>query len=434
MKEANQTGSGKTAAVATRSQTRVLNALSHVEGPVPIDFGGGPTSGIHCSVVEGLRGYFGLERKPVTIIDPFQMLGYIDDDLKDALGADTEPFWNPYTLFGFPCEGWKEWRCPWGQTVLVPAAFQTDREPGGSLVIYPAGDRSVPPSGRMPESGYFFDSIIRQGEIDEDALNPEDNLEEFGPADEYTLDFYKRRMEELAGCGRFILANFGGTALGDIALVPAPGLRHPRGIRDVSEWYISTVSRQDYIHEVFSRQTEIAIENLRRTYETVGDFPGCAYVCGTDFGTQQSTFCSPETFDSLYAPYYKKINAWIHEHTPWKTFKHSCGAVSPLMERFIEAGFDIINPVQLSAAGMDGRDLKRRFGGRLVFWGAGVDTQRTLPFGTPKEVVSEVTERLRMFAPGGGFVFNTIHNIQAKTPVENVAAMVRAVKDFNGER
>lgn len=162
-------------------QDRVMRALEHKDGPVPVDFGGAPTSGIHCSVVEALREYYGLERKPVTIIDPFQMLGYIDDDLKEALGVDTEPFWNPYTLFGFPNEGWKEWRCPWGQVVLVPAAFNTDTEPDGSRIIYPAGDRTAPPSGRMPSNGYFFDSIIRQGEIDDDALNTEDNLEEFSP-------------------------------------------------------------------------------------------------------------------------------------------------------------------------------------------------------------------------------------------------------------
>ncbi|OPZ86482.1 MAG: methylcobalamin:coenzyme M methyltransferase [bacterium ADurb.Bin429] len=156
-----------------------------------------------------------------------------------------------------------------------------------------------------------------------------------------------------------------------------------------------------------------------------------AFTCGTDFGTQQSTFCSARTFESLYAPYYRRVNDWVHANTPWKTFKHSCGAVEPFLGRFIDAGFDVINPVQCSAAGMDPCLLKKKYGAHLVFWGGGVDTQRTLPFGTPKQVRAEVLERCRTFAPGGGFVFNAVHNVQANTPVENIAAMLAAVKEYN---
>jgi uroporphyrinogen-III decarboxylase len=156
-------------------------------------------------------------------------------------------------------------------------------------------------------------------------------------------------------------------------------------------------------------------------------------MCGTDFGTQESSFCSPGTYRSLYHPYYKKMNDWIHAHTGWKTFKHSCGAVFDFMPLFIESGFDIINPVQLSANGMDPKALKREFGGDLVFWGGGVDTQKVLPFGTPEEVREQVLHRCEIFAPGGGFVFNSIHNVVAKSPIENVVAMIEAVKEFNGE-
>jgi uroporphyrinogen-III decarboxylase len=112
--------------------------------------------------------------------------------------------------------------------------------------------------------------------------------------------------------------------------------------------------------------------------------------------------------------------------------KHSCGAVSKFLPSFIEAGIDILNPVQCSAAGMDPAELKARFGDRIVFWGGGVDTQHVLPFGTPAEVREQVLRRCEVFAPGGGFVFNTIHNIQARTPVENIVAMIDAVHEFNG--
>ena len=155
-------------------------------------------------------------------------------------------------------------------------------------------------------------------------------------------------------------------------------------------------------------------------------------ICGTDCGTQHSRFCSVATFEALCAPSCRQINAWIHRHTPWKTFKHSCGAIRPLIDHFIAVGFDILNPGQGSATGMDPARLKADFADRLIFWGGGGDTQHTLPFGTPAEVRTQVTERLRTFSPGGGFVFNTIHNIQARTPVANIVAMVDAVRDFNG--
>jgi uroporphyrinogen-III decarboxylase len=157
------------------------------------------------------------------------------------------------------------------------------------------------------------------------------------------------------------------------------------------------------------------------------------FICGTDFGAQSTQFCSPQTFNSLYAPYYKRMNSWIHEHTSWKTFKHSCGAIAPLIPAMIEAGFDVINPVQLSAVGMDASELKKLYGDRLVFWGGGVDTQKTLPFGTPSKVREEVLSRCKVLSKGGGFVFNPVHNIQARTPIENVLAMIEAVREYNGE-
>lgn len=416
------------------SKERVERAMNHQEGKIPVDFGGSPTTGIHCRLVGKLRDYYGLEPRPVKVIEPYQMLGSIDNDLKDVLGIDTTPLWNPTTMFGFDNINWKEWRAPWGQDLLVPGEFNTTVDVNGDLLIYPEGDMSVPPSGRMPVGGDFFDTIIRQEPIDDAKLNPEDNLEEFQPIRADILAYLKTEAEQLKNSDRYVLGNFGGTGMGDIALVPGPFMKHPKGIRDVTEWYISTVSRKEYIHQIFSRQTEIALENLAKIYEVVGDVPGVAYVCGTDFGTQISTFCSPRTYKNLYHPYYKTINDWIHQHTPWKTFKHSCGAVEKFMSLFIESGFDVINPVQCSAAGMDPKTLKERYGDQLVFWGGGVDTQKTLPFGTPEEVRVEVLSRCEIFSPDGGFVFNTIHNALPNTPVENFAAMITALQEFNGER
>lgn len=415
------------------SRERVLAALRHEEPEgIPIDFGGTATTGIHVTCVAALRERYGLERRLVKVHEPYQMLGQIDDDLKEAMGIDVEGVSPPQTMFGFPNERWKPWRLPNGLEVLVSEHFRTTVDEEGDVYIYPEGDLSAPPSGRMPRTGWFFDTVIRQEPIDEGKLDPRDNLEEFQPISGDDLEHFRRSVQAARATGRAVVATFGGTAFGDIALVPGPFLKRPKGIRDVAEWYMSTATRRDYIHKVFSGQCEVALANLEKIHAAVGDDIAAVFVCGTDFGTQKSAFCSLQTFRELYMPYYRRVNGWIHERTAWRTFKHSCGAVEPFIEPFIECGFDILNPVQCSAAGMDPEALKRKYGDRIVFWGGGVDTQRVLPFATPEEVRRQVLERCRIFSRGGGFVFNAVHNIQANTPVENIVAMIDAVRGFSG--
>jgi hypothetical protein len=422
-------------AISNQPHRQLLQqALNHIEGKVPVDFGSTAITGMHVRAVAALRNYFGLKKQLVKVTEPYQMLGWLDDDLLEAMGVDVVGIFSRNTLFGFPNENWQPFRTPWGQEVLVPGLFKTSPDGQGGFLIYPCGDTTVPASGHMPASGYFFDAIIRQDPIDEDKLNPEDNLEEFTPVTDADIDFFAKQIVERTPGGWGLIAGFGGTALGDIAMVPAPFMRHPKGIRDIAEWYMSTAIRRDYVHQIFAKQTEIALGNLARIHAKIGDAIDALVICGTDFGTQNSTFCSAQTFRELYAPYYCQINGWIHANTNWKTFKHSCGAVESFMPLFIETGFDILNPVQCTAAGMDPQLLKDRYGDNIVFWGGGTDTQRVLSFGTPEEVRAQVLERCRIFSPKGGFVFNAVHNVQATTPVENIVAMLAAVKDFNKDR
>ncbi|MEI6217483.1 MAG: uroporphyrinogen decarboxylase family protein [bacterium] len=415
------------------SKERVRRTLKHMmPDKVAIDFGSTAVTGMHVTCVAQLREHFGLDNHPVRVCEPYQMLGEIEDDLLDAIGIDTVALPSPSTIFGFRNENWTPFRAPWGQELLVSCHFKTTTDKNGDLLLYPQGDTTVPPSGRMPKSGYFFDTIIRQEPIDEDKLNFEDNMEEFQPIPEEALQFYHAQAKLAAASTRAVIGGVGGTAFGDIALVPAPFLKHPKGIRDVAEWYVSTAARQDYVKELFDHQCEMAIHNLQKVHSVVGNVIDVLFVCGTDFGTQTSSFCSTDTYEELYAPYYTKVNKWVHENTTWKTFKHSCGAVAKFIPHFIKSGFDIVNPVQFSATGMVPEELKQKYGDKIVFWGGGVDTQKTLPFGTPKSVREEVLHRCKVLSPNGGFVFNAIHNIQAKTPVENIVAMIDAVKEFNG--
>ena len=416
------------------SRERVALALDHQEADrVPLDLGGSPVSGMHVSVVYALRQALGLDAPgtPVKVVEPYQMLGEIAPDLIAALGVDVVPLGAPTTMFGFKNEGWKPWTTFDGTPVLVPEGFNIIPEPNGDLLMYPEGDQSAPPSGRMPSGGWYFDAIVRQPPIDEAKLNVEDNLEEFVPIADDVLAHFAREAERLyTQTDKAILANFGGTAFGDIALVPATWLKHPKGIRDIEEWYVSTVARREYVWAIFEQQCEIALANLEKLYTVVGDRVAVVMVTGTDFGAQTGPFISPKAYRSLYQPFHIRVNTWIHTHTPWKTFIHSCGSVYALIPDFIDAGFDVLNPVQCSAAHMDPTALKQAFGERITFWGGGVDTQKTLPFGTAADVRREVRERLRIFAPGGGFIFNTIHNVQPLSPVENVLALYETVRDY----
>ncbi|MFC2099075.1 uroporphyrinogen decarboxylase family protein, partial [Bacteroidota bacterium] len=408
-----------------------LKTLNHEQPEkLVVDFGATPVTGIHTLVIEKLREYFGLEKRPVKVTEAFQWLGEVEEDLLEALGVDVIGIIPPYNAFGHRQENWKEYRTIWGQEVLVPAGFNTTVDGNGDVLIYPQGDLSVPPSAKMPKTSYFFDALIRQSPIDDARLNPEDNLEEYSLMKTESLEYFRNASMQASKTDKGIIINVGGTHIGNIAFVPGNALKHPKGIRDVADWYMSLVLRPDYLHQVFDKQTDIAVQNLAMVKEVTGDCVDAIYMCGTDFGTQTSSFCSTETFAELFKPYYKKMNDWIHENTRWKTFKHSCGAVEPFMDHFIEAGFDIINPVQVNAAGMDPVLLKKKYGDKLVFWGGGADTQKILPFSTPEEIKAHVLKECEIFSPEGGFVFNTVHNIQANVPIENVLAMLDALRQF----
>jgi len=418
-----------------QSRERVEAALAHRQPDrPPIDLGSTAVTGIHVTMVHRLRQALGLPTSGehrVKVVEPYQMLGEVAGDLAEALGVDCVGLGMRRNLFGFENTGWKPWTWFGGIEMLVPAAFNTKPEPSGELLQYPEGDRTAPPSGRMPVGGFYHDTIVRQPPIDDDTvLRVEDNLEEFGPvSDEDLADLARAARHLWEETPYALVGSFGGTAFGDIALVPAPFLKNPRGIRDIEEWYVSTVSRREHVREIFARQCEIALGNLERIRQAVGNRVAAVFLTGTDFGTQNAPFLSPDTYRDLYQPFHRRVNDWVHARTTWKAFIHSCGAVEPLVGEFIRSGFDILNPVQCSAAGMDPKTLKARYGAQITFWGGAIDTQRTLPFGTPEEVGREARERRGIFGAGGGFVFNPIHNIQARTPVENVVELFRAARE-----
>ena len=414
------------------SRERLIATLNHrAPDRLCVDCGAGFQTGMGAGAVHRLReAVLGASNHRVKVIESYQMLGEIDEELRQALGLDVVGVHGPDTMFGFRNECWKPFTMFDGTPVLVPGQFNVTPADDGGWLMYPEGDTGVPPSAWMPKGTCFFDSLRRQPPLDEAALDPADNCEEMEVVSEEDVRHYAglaRHYHEHTSYG--IYMTLPGTAFGDIALVPAPWMKYPKGIRGVEEWYMATCEEMDYVLRVFEYQCECALKNIELLARAVGDRVQVVFVSGTDFGTQTGQFCSVQAYRELYKPFHKAVNDRIHQLTNWKTFIHSCGAVRPFLAEFIEAGFDVLNPVQCSATGMGPRELKREFGKDLVFWGGGVDTQRTLPFGAPEEVYREVRERIEILGEGGGYVFNGIHNIQSNVPTPNILAMFRAVRD-----
>jgi uroporphyrinogen-III decarboxylase len=271
----------------------------------------------------------------------------------------------------------------------------------------------------MPQGGFYFDGLGRTalaGDLEALKVDPEEfrrNLPVF--TDEELDDLRSRGRELYEHTDYAILGGFWRGSLWG-----------PGGF----EWPCLLLTDPGWAHDIVEVMTEVALENLKLYSEAVGEYCTAILIQGNDYGTQRGPWMRPEVFREFHVPGFRRINGWVHEHTRMKTFTHTCGSVYEIIEAHISAGFDILNPVQCSAAKMEPERLKREFGGRIVFWGGGVDTQHTLPFGTPDEVRAEVEERLRLFAPGGGFVFNPIHNVQHGTPPANLAAALETVRAF----
>jgi len=419
------------------SRDRLRLTLNHHDpGAVVVDLGSTAITGIAAGALARLRQALGLAEGPVRVHEPFQLLGFVDEDVLQALGCDVIGVWPRGTMFGYDNDRWKPWQLFDGTPVLIGDGFTTSEDAEGNIYLHPNRDLNATPTGVLPRGGYYFDNIIRRTPVDEARL---DGKADF--ADQYQVYSVEecRYLEEQA---RFLYENteygligqLSGGSLGDIAHIPGPNLTNPRGIRDPMEWYVAHKTHPEYIQDIYAYQTGIAIRNAELYWQAVGSRVEAVVVSGTDFGTQRAELLSPELFRKLYKPFYRQINDWIHSHTTWKTFYHSCGSIVKLIDDFIDMGVDILNPVQCSAAGMEPEFLKSKYGDRLVFWGGGVNTQHTLPFGSPDEVREEVLQRLRTFAPGGGYVFNPIHNIQQPTPIENILAMFDAIRSYNQEQ
>lgn len=418
------------------SRERLIETLNHRQPDrLVVDFGAGGQTGMGVLAVHNLRQKLLPDPEfRVKVIEPYQMLGEVDLEMIRILELDVVGVHGPGTMFGFRLEGWKPFTMQDGTEVMVPGMFNYTKDNDGAILIYPEGNLEYPPSAKMPQQSYFFDAMPRPaGRLDDPALRPEENWEEFGLISKADLEYYEKQVSLLHHETELgVYFTLPGTGFGDIALVPATWMANPRGIRDIQEWYMSLLIKPDFVKAVFERQCEIALENIELLAPILADRVHVIFISGTDFGTQTGLFSSIDSYRDLFKPFHTLINKKIHDLTGCKTFIHSCGAIYDLIPDLIDAGFDVLNPVQISATGMDPNRLKKEFGKDIVFWGGGIDTQKTLPFGTPDEVYAETMENIEIFGDGGGFIFNSVHNVQSNVPVDNILAMFKAIHKSRG--
>jgi len=412
------------------SRERVEAALAHREtDKVPVDLGGAVVTGIHASALDRLRKALSLEPRAVKVYEPMMMLGLVEDDVCEAVGGDVVGLNAPGTLLGYRNENWKPWKLPDGTDVLMGGGFEHTVGDDGTIYAYPGGNTSAPASARMPSDGLYFDNIIRQENLDGHDFDARtDYADQYAVFSEEDCRYYEQTAKALyEGTDRAVFGNFFLGGVGDIFHIPAAWIEHPRGIRDLQDWIMSHYDHPAYVKEFFDMQTETTLKNLELYRQAVGDRLCAIAISGTDFGAQTGPFISPDCYREFYKPYHKVFNDWVHEHTGWKVFFHTCGSIVAILDDLVDVGVDIINPVQFTAGGMELESLKRNYGDRLVFWGGGVDPQKTLPFGTPEEVAEETRRNVSILSPGGGFVCASVHNIQGPTPVANILAFFRAV-------
>ena len=414
------------------SRERVQLALNHQEPDrVPVDLASTLVTGIQAGMYGKLKQALGITEGAIKVYDPFQMLAEVEEPVKQILGVDTFGIQLPTTLFGYKNENWKPFTMFDGTEVQVSGNFEYDTLENGDLVQYPKGDRSAPPSGLMPKGGFYFDAIVRQEPIDEDKLDPKEWVDQtYGLYSDEELRF----LEETSAwyydnTDYALVGNFWGAGFGDIAIVPGLNVAHPKGIRDPQEWYMSSILRKDYVKEIFQYQFELQMKNLEMYKQAVGERVEVIVMSGTDFGSQSGPFISLKAYREFFKPLHKAMNDWVHKHSHWKTFYHTCGSIIKFLDDFHEAGIDILNPVQISAKDMDPEWLKTNYGDKFIFWGGGINPQQTLPFGTPEEVKAEVARNVETFKPNGGFMFNNVHNIQSNIPIENLLAMFDTLKE-----
>ncbi len=410
---------------AMTSRERVLRTVNFQDTDrVPIDLGAMKASGIGVKAYNRVKAKLGIQSK-TRIWDPKFMIASVEDAMMRRFHLDVLPLDISSVLHDARPDGeWVPKTLYQGAEGLMPPGTDIGTDPDGRWVLL---DRAGnPTSYRMPREGYYFDDISFNepgAMIDPAAFRPVT-----GFSDEH-LAALQARGKYLHDNTEYALLGWGGGVcfLG-LSLITDRLSNVTVGLP--SEWMMMLMTEKETCHEMMGKSVDASIQCLKQLHEAVGDRCFAWGIAADDSGTQRGEFIRPELWVEMIKPHYAKLCDWIHRNTHWKTYLHSCGSIYHLIPHMIEAGVDILNPIQTSAADMAPERLKQEFGGKIVFWGGGCDTQSVMATATPAEIREHVRERLALFKPGGGYVFNQVHNIQPNVPAENIIAMLDAAYEY----
>jgi uroporphyrinogen decarboxylase len=377
------------------SRERVITTLNHEEPDrVPIDLGGSVVTSISKLTYAALRQHLGLPRIAVREMETVQQIAFVDDDMLDRLGVDVIP------VFPNPPAGYR--------AILV-------QEPGGNVSFKDEFGATL----RKPRDCYYYD--WQEFPLSDPSLEALAAMPWPDPADPARYRGLRQRVQELrrnTDRALFSIAPCGHDLFNQLFRV-----------RGMADGLMDLLLNEEFTVAFLDRLTETIITAQTLFLKEAGDLVDIHFAAD-DLSGQNGPLISPDLYRRLIKPRETRILQTIRSKTKAKIFYHTCGAVMEFIPDLIEMGVDILNPVQVAAAGMDTALLKKTFGKRLSFWGGGCDTQRDLVRGSPNEVRAEVRRRIRDLAPGGGFIFNPVHNIQPLVPPANIVTMFEAAREF----
>jgi len=394
---------------------RVLTTLRHREPDrIPIDFGGIVDSTISAFSYQGFRKHLGLGPSTTYVADIYQQTAVVEEDVRQILGVDIMPvFYEP--------DEWRKGSLTDGSPVNFPAKFQPRLQEDGSQIVLNAAGTVVL---KMPEKGYYFDAVhspLAGATSIKDFQRYMEDIENYdSPAhlDKSYKELAEKAKDLRDNTDYFIVGFFGGHIF-----------QASQSLRGWELFLLDLIENQKFAEALLDQLAEANIRRFERYSDSIGRYVHMVHF-EDDLGMQDRPLLNPSLYRKLVKPYQKKLFRFVKSRCDAYILFHTDGAIAQLIPDFIEMGIDALNPVQVSAAGMEPKKLKKEFGQDITFWGAGCDSQAVLPFGTPNEVADEVKGRINDLTPGGGFVFAPIHNIQAGVPSENIAAMFETARKY----
>jgi uroporphyrinogen decarboxylase len=397
------------------SRERLKTALRHQEPDrIPIDFGAMASTGITALAYAKLRDHLGMETGTIRVYDTGQQLAEPEKPVLDLLGVDVLDLRRSLDPAYPDGRGWKPWKLRDGTAVEVPSNFDPQPDPEGGFVLKDSNGRVV---SRMPRDGFYFDGVYHPLE---DLKHPS----QVKDLDWESMKISDGAVEDLRRRAAFMDNE---TDYGLLFMGMGGVYEWGQGLRGWRNWIVDITGRRHIAGALIERMMEVNMDRVRKLTKVLS---GRVQVLGfgDDLGMQSGPQMSPDTYREVLKPCHEEMFTYVKRHSDCFTFLHSCGSIYSLLGDLVDAGLDIINPVQISAADMDPSRLKAEFGEELTFWGGGADTQNVLGYRPVREVEAHVADNIEALARGGGFVFNQVHNVQPNVSPESLIAAYRTAR------